>query len=363
MFQRVLVPLDGSALAEQALTYARSLVTAARGTLILVRAANHHGLTGDLAVRERDAVDAAQTYLEGQAQTLEAAGFSVEIGVTFGDAAAHILDEVAIRHADAIAMATHGRSGLGRWVYGSVAERLLAHSPVPVLLVRAWVGDAQSAQALLAKPKVLVPLDGSPFAEAALPTAVGAAEGLTGELLLLQATVMPTEPVMGPDNLVIANVDQLMESLEGAADDYLAEVEQRLRREHPGLMVSRKVATGVASLTIDEVADGEGAGLIVMATHGRTGVGRTVLGSVAGDVLRFGRTPVLLMRPGGLTPAEAESSVSLLLNAGEVDLLRSALQQLRDGSGQTEPARAQADALLARLGAAREGTSTVPTPA
>ena len=135
---RILVPLDGSALAETALGTAVDLARQTRATLVLLRAAEAHTFPGAdptdaqiLVVRE------AEDYLAGVASRLGREGDAVETGVWYGPAAPAIVDAARLRKASLIVMSTHGRSGLGRLVMGSVAESVLRGTDVPILLLRA----------------------------------------------------------------------------------------------------------------------------------------------------------------------------------------------------------------------------------
>ncbi|HEX5416314.1 MAG TPA: universal stress protein, partial [Chloroflexota bacterium] len=153
MVKEILVPLDGSKLAERALAIARDLAGAlgARLTLLRVIAPNAAGEGGEAQAD-------AETYLRDVAKRL--GGSEVTADVRSGDAAPVILAEVEQRGIDLIAMSTHGRSGIGRWIYGSVADEVVRHAPVPVVLVpatsalREWPTDRP--------PRLLVSLDFSP---------------------------------------------------------------------------------------------------------------------------------------------------------------------------------------------------------
>ena len=138
-FSRILVPLDGSALAEGILAQVRELGGPLGATLTLVRVVERptYPMLDVSAAQAREAEEAVR-YLDRVKAGLEAEGFRVQTEALLGDPATAILDHVAKAEADAIAMSTHGRSGLGRWLLGSVAEKVLSGSEVPVLLYRAW---------------------------------------------------------------------------------------------------------------------------------------------------------------------------------------------------------------------------------
>jgi nucleotide-binding universal stress UspA family protein len=135
---RILVPLDGSALAESALASAMDLARPSGATLLLVRAAEAHVLPGvDRVEAQVDVVREAETYLGRVADGLRRDGLRVEPSVWYGPAAAGIVEAARLRGADLIVMTTHGRSGLGRLILGSVAESVLRGTTTPILLLRA----------------------------------------------------------------------------------------------------------------------------------------------------------------------------------------------------------------------------------
>ena len=134
MLKNILVPLDGSALAEQSLAYAAELSVPTGATLVLVRAAYAHTLLGVDPRESKDrAIWEAKTYLTETAAKLTARGYSCKKLVPYGHPAESIIDAARLAKADLIAMTTHGRTGPGRLLLGSVAENVVARSSVPVL--------------------------------------------------------------------------------------------------------------------------------------------------------------------------------------------------------------------------------------
>jgi nucleotide-binding universal stress UspA family protein len=141
MYQCILLTLDRSPLAEQALPHAVALARACEARLELLSVVplsdgDHEASTSTREDGERQGAE-TRDYLAGMAARLEEEGLQVGAAVRFGDVAAEVLHHAEASEADLIVMATHGRSGLGRWVYGSVADHVLRHATMPVLLVRA----------------------------------------------------------------------------------------------------------------------------------------------------------------------------------------------------------------------------------
>lgn len=302
MSNTILVPLDGSPLAACALPVAGALARATGGQLRLLRAVWPATMLGvDPTATQIEEIATAEAYLSTQARELTSQGVPTETTVIFGATIGAITEEATLRDAQLIVLATHGRSGLGGWIMGSTAAALLAKSPVPVLLVRAW--HAQRAIERLSEgARIIVTLDGSSTAEEALPSAERLATVLGGELILLQI-IPPADPALTPDGMAIAlfHVDPA-EQL-ALARDYLDHVAGQLAARE--FAVRCEVRIGDPATVIDAIGREHGAALIVMATHGRTGLDRVLLGSVAEAVVHRGTIPTLLVRSGMQMPAAA----------------------------------------------------------
>ena len=301
MFNRLLVPLDGSPLAERALAYAEVLAQRTGARLLLVRGV-HDPVEADSeeVAADAQAVAAAEAYLAAQAERLEARHIPTETVVrgvgghlAAPDLAAWILKESRRRRADVIVMSSHGHSGLGRSVYGSVAEAVLARASLTLLLVNAWMTDGGPAS-IGDRPRLLLPLDGSAFAEQVLPVATALAGALSGELVVVRAVPHP-EWVLGPDRLVAGYLEDEQRELEREARAYVSELAARLRAQ--GYAVQTEVRVGDPESVIDAVGREQAAALVIMTTHGHTGLVRLILGSVTAKVVRRSTVPILLVRP------------------------------------------------------------------
>jgi nucleotide-binding universal stress UspA family protein len=331
MATTIVVPLDGSPLAERALPYVRALARASGVRIVLVRAVLAHTLPGtDPTDAQAAAVQQAEDELAAVAERLWAEGLAAERHVYYGEASEAILETAHYQHGDLIAMSTHGRTGLGRWVYGSVADRVLQRTGVPLLLVpatteRPWPTDRP--------PRFLVPLDGSEFAEAALQPAGELAATLGAELVLLRV-VEPIVPLVA-DGTVYANAFEVDEE-RATAGEYLERVAAPLRAR--GQRVTLQTEVGQPSVTIVETARERDVDLVVMATHGRGGLARVVPRSVATGTLQRAQTPLLLVRPRAAQQTEAASTVpsaeaadqriAVTLSPRELGLVQQALAEL-----------------------------------
>jgi nucleotide-binding universal stress UspA family protein len=296
MLTKLLVPLDGSTLAERALSYAAALSVPTAARLVLVRAVTTHALPGvdDREPQVRSLAE-AQHYLREVAHGLMARGFQVETATPYGDTPAEwIVKEAGLRQCDVTVMTTHGRTGPGRWWFGSVAEAVVAHSSVPVLLDRSWQ-PSQRELLLGDSPVLLVPLDGSTFAESALAAAATMAEDLGASLELVR---------VDPRSADVLEAERIVAGAADAEDgpaldemDYLESVSEIIRRDWPGLSVRTQLRFGPPAEAIASAAIETHAALVVMATHGHTGVRRAVVGSVAGRLLELDTAPLVLVHP------------------------------------------------------------------
>ena len=135
--KRILVPLDGSKCAETVLPKVEKLAVDLKVGICLLRVAYAHSFPGaDPTDAEVKVVREAEDYLKTVEERLKAKGLKVDSHVRYGNDAEEILDHAAMKDIDMVAMSTHGRSGVGRWLLGSVAEKILRHSPKPIFLVR-----------------------------------------------------------------------------------------------------------------------------------------------------------------------------------------------------------------------------------
>jgi nucleotide-binding universal stress UspA family protein len=306
MYEHILVPLDGSDLAEVALPHARELAHRLQARVWLIRVVPPvfqpvlppPAITIELAAEALAQTEhLAEEYLEQVRAQLAADGLTVHSLVARGDPATEVLAAARDVQARLIVMATHGRSGLGRWMIGSVADRVVRAATVPVLLVPA---RALAQQLRTVYARLLVPLDGSPLSESALPHAVALARLFSARLDLLTVVPRPGHYIESETELWRAaergDPALLIAAVRAAREHYLAEQSARLQQD--GLDAVPVIAEGEVAETILQMAQERHADCIVMATHGRSGLARWVLGSVAAKVLSAASIPVLLVRPG-----------------------------------------------------------------
>jgi nucleotide-binding universal stress UspA family protein len=299
VYRRLLIPIDGSPESASALSPARVLARSLGAEMVLIRVVPT--ADGRLSVLNSPELDRARAELEAVATTLRSSAVRMEVVVSQGDPAEAIVAEVQSDGADLVVMSTHARSGLARLALGSVAERVVAHSQVPVMLVRpteAEPGPGHPASDHFERLKlILVPLDGSLGALAALGTASRLARAARAAVVLLRVVVpLPLwiyEPTLGLNTgpLIDPRWD---EDRRGNAESYVRRVAQRLI--DLGVEAGADAVLGEVAPAITDYADQQAVNLIVMSTHRRFGPSRVLLGSVTDQVVRTARLPVLLSR-------------------------------------------------------------------
>lgn len=300
MFNRILIPLDGSRLAESILPYARTLAKGFNVPVELLHAIDPEVIAvfvnparGRSEHRvEVDMKQKALEYLEPIAGSLpdpDAVTCSAEIG----KAAEVIVEKASGDPATLIMMATHGRSGIRRWLLGSVAHRVLLTAANPLVL--AHPTETLESTGVAPLKTIVVPLDGSRLAEKILPHAEALAKRMNLEIILIRAYTLP--PVAHyPAEGYRPNWDELANRVTENVRQYLEQVQRRLQSE--GLSrVSTMLAEGDAAKNIIDVAKTTRDNLVALSTHGRSGFGRLVLGSVTDRVVRHSGDPILVIRP------------------------------------------------------------------
>ena len=311
VYSRIILPLDGSHTSEQAIPLARELALQLSLPVRLVHAVepDSPSITQSLYSNRRwmepasAREDGARDYLKMISSRLAADGLQVETAIPHQEPARGIVEEAGQDPQALIVITSHGRSGLARWWLGSVADKVLHMSDIPVLILRIREQSFRSPSESLGR--LIVPLDGSELAELVLPHVAHLASGLGLPVTLLQITPPEEEyyryaalgPGLAPAPMPSApSIAELVQEAAREGSAYLDEVKSRLIGE--GVQsVDTEVTLGTpADVIVDRALDN--GGLVAMTTHGRSGVGRMMLGSVAERVIRQSGCPVLVVRAG-----------------------------------------------------------------
>jgi len=305
MFKQILVPLDGSSRAEQALPVAARLARASGGSIVLMQVAKlpmdyGGGFTQVPLLTEQiieTELDNADDYLKSVATSDTCRGITIKTEAMFGQPLQDILSVAESRQVDLIVICSHGRTGIKRWALGSIAQGLAHQSSVPLLVLREGGRvTALSSADVTHFPCAFVALDGSPFAETVLVPAAN----------LVAALAMPNEGILHLTQVVTSTKEEAQKS----AKAYISGVAERLQVTLKGLNLSITWSllrdVDVAGAIVDVAEHGEsrtaatgmsGGDLIAMSTHGRGGLERLMMGSVTERVLHSTSLPMFIVRP------------------------------------------------------------------
>ena len=296
MYEKILVPLDGSELAEVALPYAEELAGRLGSQISLLYVSespeDHYQRMHQFYIEKT-----AETTKEGAGRYIEkpeGKAIKVESRILVGNAAEEIVEYASKEDICLIVMATHGRSGISRWALGSVADKVVRSTERPVGLIRAK-GARPDVREKGILNKVLVPLDGSKEGEAVMPYIEELSSRFKAEIVLLQVLSTSYQAIASEGYGYVTYTDKQIESDKASARDYLEKAGARLKQK--SVTVKSEVRLGIAAEEIIKLADEMYADVVAISTHGRSGIGRWAFGSVADRVLHEGNTPLLLVRP------------------------------------------------------------------
>lgn len=308
MFSHILVPLDGSALAECVLPHAVAITRAtdARITLLRVceRPASFRGADTVDPLAWRILVAEAKAYLEEVTTRLKQMGLSVESVQLEGQAPERVIEFARSHQVDLIVLSSHGQSGLSGWNISSVVQKIIMRACVPVMIARAYrplPGDL----AALRYRRILVPLDGGQRAECVLPLATALARASDATLLLTHVIYRPDLPHRGPVAAEDSRLaDRLIERNQSEAANYLEEQRSRL----PINVETRLLESHSVPVALLDLVEQEGVDLVVLSAHGSSGGMKWPYGSVAVTFIVYSTSPLLIVQD--LSPQELERSLA-----------------------------------------------------
>lgn len=293
MFHHILVPVDRTTRAAEAIEVGRHLAERLGASVVLLRV--EEPIT-DMAevIKDHQDLDRAVTVLRKQ-------GLDVSYAVEYGRPAEGIAEEAALQHADLIVMAPHQRRRLESLRHPSVTARMFSRAQAPILI---WpdASPGRTFSSFLNVPGsvIMVPLDGSEVAEQALPFATALAGEYCRPILLLYIVAPPVMIAAGPGPYQMEVTNQ--SDLEHDARCYLRSVRERLH-DAGSTFVSSMVLPGAPAAEILRAAETHNGSLLVMSTHGRSGLPHVIMGSVATEVMRRTPLPLLVVPPHVAMPA------------------------------------------------------------
>jgi nucleotide-binding universal stress UspA family protein len=299
MYKRILVPLDGSQLAEVALPYAKELAIHLGSEILLVNVRmpaenpdepEHRVYISKMAAATEQDIKKSSALLPGGKVKVESAIIGSSGLLTHP--AEEIIDYAEKENISLIVLATHGRTGISRWALGSTANKVVRASKCPVLLIRAKTDVSKSVHL----GKILVPLDGSKQSEAVLPYIENLASKLKTKVILLHVIAQPYHVYAGTEGVVeVPYTKEELKMKEADAKNYLERAAKVLTGK--GVRMSTQVEMGEPAEEIIKAEREISADIVAMSTHGHSGFGRWEHGSITDKVLHAGNTPLLLVRP------------------------------------------------------------------
>jgi len=304
MFQHILIPLDGSSLAEGVLPHAIAVSQSfgAHCTLLRVMELNspvYPPRPPDMLAWKLSRAK-VKAYLNKVAERLRAAGVETEPVILEGSPAARIIEYARRENADLILLSSHGRTGLSPWAVNSVAGKVIQNSPVSTMVVRAYQSNPE--EVMITYQRILVPLDGSQRAEFALSPAITLATHHQSELVLVQAVEKPEMPRRSPPSEEeLALVERLIQLNLQTAQSYL----MRLKSYLPVEAEICALETEDVSACLHQLAESYRVDLVMLSAHGYKGRENQPFGSIAMNFILYGHTPLIILQDLPVTQGSA----------------------------------------------------------
>ena len=284
-FGKILVPLDGSDIAEKAIPYARAAGRKRESTITLFTV---------IGASEQRYDHPMEAYLGEKAEALKSEGVRVSTAIGRGEAAEGIVEFADENAIDLIVISSHGYSGIKRRILGSVAQEVLHSTCAPCLLVKPGAGVPSEVEF----KKIIVALDGSPFAETSMLYAEQLIKQPGAEIILLRVSDPPVVPPTWSRDAESHRREyqqRMTAELQQQAVEYLEKAKGAFTRKR--IKVRPQAVVGAAAEAIMELAHREGVDVVALTTHGRSGVSRWVHGSVASKIAQECQRPILFIRP------------------------------------------------------------------
>ncbi len=296
MFQRILVPMDGSSLAECVLPHILAIGKSFDAQITLLRVLDPVGAVTrprpvdplDWQIRKAE----AETYLKSLAARFQGSGLRIDVEVREGKAAESVIDFARCNDSDLILLSSHGQSGISGWNISSVVQKIILRAQTSVMIVRAYQPAVQELERMRYE-RILLPLDGSQRAESVLPVAGALARQQNAVLVAAHVVRQPEMPRRTPptqEDIDLAN--QVVARNRAEAENYLHEIQSRLdARIETRLLVHDSASAALHALVEEEKID-----LVIMSAHGYTGTTRWPYGSLVISFIAYGSTPLLIVQ-------------------------------------------------------------------
>jgi len=295
MYERILVPLDGSELAEVSLPYAEELAAKLGSGITLIYMSRSEKDPSFSRRKEYldKVIDSTKDEMKKLLNKPEEEETKIESAVLVGHAAEEIVKYADKEDMGLIVIATHGRSGIKQWAMGSVASKIITATRRPIMLIRAKEASPDIREKGTIN-KLLLPMDGSKESESIVPHALEIATNFKSEVVLFQAISLAYPTYTADAFAYVTYSDQQMDAMKASALDYLDRIGSSFTEK--SIEVKSDVRFGSTADEVINYADEIGADLVAMTTHGRSGIGRWLFGSTTVRVMKGGNTNLLLVR-------------------------------------------------------------------
>mgnify|MGYP000851923846 CR=1 FL=1 len=297
MFHHILVPLDGSVLAECVLPHVVAVARASNAQVTLLQVVECPHCESAAApvdpLHWRMRMAEAQAYLHKLAERLQPTGLSIDTVLLEGQAASGVVDFLRAHDIDLIALSSHGEGGMSAWNIGGMVHKIIQRAHISALIVRAYSPSASCNLTELHYARILAPVDGSPRADYALGPAASLAQCHNARLILAHIV---KKTVMFPRTPAQAEYEELAERLLAynrcEAIRYLEKTQARLDRD-----VETRVVVGDDVVEcLHQLAEAEAIDLVVLNAHGKSGKTKWPFGSVCANMILYGATPLLIVQ-------------------------------------------------------------------
>lgn len=297
MLEHILLPLDGSSLAERVLPHALALSKAFKSKLSLLRVVYHekeadqHGMINPMDWQMRKSE--AESYLKSVQNQLEEVGVNSEIKIMEGKPAQQIIGFAQDEKVDMIILSSHGSSGISAWNINSTVQKVLLRAFMPVMIIRAYTEGYESLTGLT-YDRIFIPLDGSRRAECVLPLAKSICEKQQSEIFLTHIVEEPKLPRQTPLSEEIQSLlDELRDINVSDAERYMQEIKDQFPIENVETIIetSKKPTTA-----LHDIVDREKIDLVMLSAHGYAGENRWPYGKIALNFISYGTTPLIIIQ-------------------------------------------------------------------
>ena len=297
MFEHILLPLDGSSLAEKVLPHAVTLSKAFDARLTLIRVvyqeerADQHGMINPMDWQMRKSE--AEAYLQSVKTQLGGINLESDIQIIEGRPAEQIIEFAKNEHVDLIILSSHGRSGPSPWNINSTVQKVLLRAFMPVMIIRAYHQEPHELEEVTYQ-RLFLPMDGSKRAECILPLAESICKLQNSEVFLTHIVERPKMPRQTPASDKVNALTEKLQAINiNEAEKYLDSIKNHFPQENVETIIESSEEPSVA---LHNIIDRENIDLVLLSAHGYSGENRWPYGSIALNFIAYGATPLIIIQ-------------------------------------------------------------------